>query len=165
MNVVLLQPMVYHIGADIYTAAGRNALKNAVTHEQPTHSSLLSGTAADGEEPTVEQVCRELKPVVDLQQSVPEELHHLEKTHTGAVLEELQTVGKTHVGAVHEGLNPVGTTPTEAGKKFEEEEEAEMKCYELTITLIIHPCATWWGGDRRSQEEGIYLIININYNY
>lgn len=87
---------------------------------------------------------------MDLQQSVPEELHHLEKTHTGAVLEDLQTVGKTHVGAVHEGLNPVGTTPTEAGKKFEEEEEAEMKCYELTITLIIHPCATWWGGDRRS---------------
>jgi len=34
-----------------------------------------------------------------LEQSVPEGLHPVEKTHAGAVLEELQPMGGTHVGA------------------------------------------------------------------
>ena len=42
-----------------------------------------------------------------LEQSVPEELHPMGRTHAGAVHEELQTKGRTHVGAVCEELSPM----------------------------------------------------------
>ena len=71
-EVVPLQPMEDHIGADIHNAvhggphatAGGYTLKEAAAHGGPT-----------------------------LEQCVPEGLHTVEKTHAGAVLEELQPVG------------------------------------------------------------------------
>ncbi|KAK4812750.1 hypothetical protein QYF61_018299 [Mycteria americana] len=46
-----------------------------------------------------------------LEQSVPEGLHPVEGTHTGAILEELQPMRRTHIGEVCEGLDPMGGTP------------------------------------------------------
>jgi len=46
-----------------------------------------------------------------LEQSIPEGLHPMEGTHTGAVCEELQTVGRTHAGEVLGELSPLGWTP------------------------------------------------------
>jgi len=43
-----------------------------------------------------------------LEQSVPEGLHPVERTHAGAGREELQPVGRTHFGEVHGGWFPVG---------------------------------------------------------
>jgi len=43
-----------------------------------------------------------------LEQSVPEGLHLLERTHDGAVLEGLQPMRGTNIGAASEGLYPVG---------------------------------------------------------
>ncbi|KAK4818137.1 hypothetical protein QYF61_006736 [Mycteria americana] len=43
-----------------------------------------------------------------LEQSVPEGLYPMERTHARAVHEELQPMGRTHTGEVHEGLSPVG---------------------------------------------------------
>ncbi|KAK4811059.1 hypothetical protein QYF61_016345, partial [Mycteria americana] len=45
------------------------------------------------------------------EQSVPEGLHPVEGTHTGAVLEGLQPMRRTYVGEVNEGLYPMGRTP------------------------------------------------------
>lgn len=45
-----------------------------------------------------------------LEQSIPEGLYPMERTHIRAVLEELQTAGRTHV-EVHEGLPPMGGSP------------------------------------------------------
>jgi len=41
---------------------------------------------------------------------VPEGLHPVKRTHTGAIHKELQPVGKTHFGAVCGELSPVGGT-------------------------------------------------------
>lgn len=46
-----------------------------------------------------------------LEQPVPEGLHTVEGTHTGAVHEELQPLGRTHVGEDCGGLFPAGVTP------------------------------------------------------
>jgi len=46
-----------------------------------------------------------------LEQPIPEGLHPMEVTHTGAVHEELQPVGRTHIGEVHGGLSPMGGIP------------------------------------------------------
>ncbi|PKU38096.1 ubx domain-containing protein 4 [Limosa lapponica baueri] len=45
------------------------------------------------------------------EQSVPEGLHPMERTHTGAVCEELQPVGGTKIGEVCGDVYPVGRTP------------------------------------------------------
>ena len=37
-----------------------------------------------------------------LEQSVPEGLHPMDRTHTGAVHEELQLFGRTYVGEIHD---------------------------------------------------------------
>ncbi|KAK4832383.1 hypothetical protein QYF61_022238 [Mycteria americana] len=67
-----------------------------------------------------------------LEQSVPEGLHPIGRTHAGAVLEELQPMGRTHVGEVRGGLSPLGGTPRSSREKREEEGVAETKHYELT---------------------------------
>ncbi|KAK4826394.1 hypothetical protein QYF61_008065 [Mycteria americana] len=41
-----------------------------------------------------------------LEQSVPEGLHPMKRTHAGAVRGELQPVGRTHAGEAHGGLSP-----------------------------------------------------------
>jgi len=46
-----------------------------------------------------------------LEQSVPEGLHPVGRTHAGAVCEELQPVGRTHTGEVYGGLSLVGGNP------------------------------------------------------
>jgi len=43
-------------------------------------------------------------------QSVPEELKTLERTHSGEVCEEIQPVGSIHIEGAHEGLCAVGET-------------------------------------------------------
>lgn len=45
-----------------------------------------------------------------LEQPLPEGLHPMESTHTGAICEKLQPVGRIHVGEACEGLFPVGGT-------------------------------------------------------
>jgi len=45
-----------------------------------------------------------------LEQSVPEGLHPMGRTHAGAVHEELHPIGITHVGEVCGELCPVGGT-------------------------------------------------------
>jgi len=52
-----------------------------------------------------------------LEQSVPEGLHPMERTHAGAVHQELQPVGRTHVGEVHGGLSSVGGTPCQSRER------------------------------------------------
>ena len=77
-----------------------------------------------------------------LEQSIPEGLHPVERTHAGAVCEELQPMGRTHVGEVHGGLSPCGRDPMlEQGKSVrsppsEEEETAETMGDQLTATPI-----------------------------
>ncbi|KAM6188283.1 uncharacterized protein WM294_016059 isoform 2-T6 [Sarcoramphus papa] len=46
-----------------------------------------------------------------LEQSIPEGLCPVKRTHAGAVREEVQPVGRTHIGEVREGLSPVGRIP------------------------------------------------------
>jgi len=73
-----------------------------------------------------------------LEQPVPEGLHPMEGTHTGAVREDLQLVGRTQVGEVCGELSPMrGTFMLEQGQSVrspppEEEGGAEKTCDELT---------------------------------
>lgn len=62
---------------------------------------------------------------------------------------------RTHVGAAHEGLNPEGGPHTGTREKCEDERVEEVKCYELTTTLIFHPCALLGAGrgGRRVRSE------------
>jgi len=46
-----------------------------------------------------------------LEQSVPEGLHPVERTHAGAVCMVLKPLGRSHIGEIHRGLLPVGRTP------------------------------------------------------
>ena len=78
-------------------------------------SRLLAGPVDPWrEEPTLEQApssaCDTIGEPI-LKQSVPEGLHPMEGTHTGATCEELQLVERTHVGKVSQGLCSVGATP------------------------------------------------------
>ena len=62
-----------------------------------------------------------------LEHSVPEGLHSVERTHSGATHEELQPVGRTHFGEVLGGLSLVGGGPhAGAGEESEEEGVAEI---------------------------------------
>ncbi|KAK4806915.1 hypothetical protein QYF61_012636 [Mycteria americana] len=76
-----------------------------------------------------------------LEQSVPEGLHPVERTHAGPVLEELQPVGRAHVGEICEGLDCLlwKGPHAGAGEECEEEGVAETMCDELTTTPI--PCS------------------------
>ena len=61
-----------------------------------------------------------------------------------SVPEELQPVGRTHVGEVHGELSPVGGTPRWSRGKVrspapEEEGAAEATCDQLIITPIPRP--------------------------
>jgi len=55
-----------------------------------------------------------------LEQSVPEGLHPVEGTHSGAVCEELQPMARTHIGEFHGGLSPMGGTPSCSREECEE---------------------------------------------
>ncbi|GAB0193692.1 zinc finger and BTB domain-containing protein 5 [Grus japonensis] len=100
-QVVPLQPMKDHIGADLhtaahggpYTTAGRCALKEAAAHGEPTQEQVF---------------WQKVWPSADPCWSSPflkGWLHSVERTHAGAVPEELQPMGK---GPVSEGLYPMG---------------------------------------------------------
>ena len=68
----------------------------------------------DGEQPMLEQVSWQglwSHGGPTLEQSVPEGLHPMERTHSEAAHEELQPMGRTHVGVVHGGIFPMGGTP------------------------------------------------------
>jgi len=86
-----------------------------------------------------------------VEQSVPEGLHPVEGTHTGAVCEELQPMGRTYVGEVCRELSPLrGTFTLEQGqsvRSLEGQGVAETTCDELTITPI--PCPPAPLGGRR----------------
>ena len=74
-----------------------------------------------------------------------------------SVPEGLQPVGRTHVGEVHEELSPVGGTPRWSRGRArspppEEEGVAETTCDELTVNPIPRPPALLGGGGRENQE-------------
>lgn len=80
-----------------------------------------------------------------LDQTIPEGLHSMERTHAGALLEELHHMGMTQIGA---------------GEKCEEEGVAERSSYGQTITPIPHPAAPVGGrGDRRVRNGGGKLSL------
>jgi len=70
-----------------------------------------------------------------LEQSVPEGLYPMERTHAGAVLEELQPIGNNHIENCLPWVGP------HAGVEEPRKEEgaAERSCSELTANLIVHP--------------------------
>jgi len=86
-----------------------------------------------------------------LEQPVPEGLHPVGRTHTGAVCEELQPVGRTHIGEVlwrtvsHERNLMLEQGKSVRSPPFEEEGTAETMCDELTVTPIPHPPALFGG--------------------
>jgi len=98
-----------------------------------------------------------------LKQPVPEGLHPVEGTHTGAVREELQPVGRTHFGEVCGELSPVrGTSTLGQGKSVrspppEEEGVAETTRGELTTDPI--PCPPALLGRGRGRETGLKLSL------
>jgi len=92
-----------------------------------------------------------------LEEPVPEGLHPMGRTHTGAVCEELQPVGRTHVGEVCGELSPVrGIFTLEQGKSVRslppEEEGAAETCDELTTTPTSHPPAPIGGEEVEKRE-------------
>jgi len=94
-----------------------------------------------------------------LEQPVPEGLHPVEGTHTGAVPEGLQPVGRTHAGAVHGELSPMrGTFMLEQGQSMrspppEEEGAAETTCDEQTATPTPHSPVPLGGRRERNGSE------------
>lgn len=66
-----------------------------------------------------------------LENSVPEGLYPVERTHAGAVIEELQPMGRPHVGEVQEALQPMLEKENSIRRK-----KWQTKCYELTTTTI-----------------------------
>ena len=85
----------------------------------PRWSRLLSGPVKR-EEPNPEQVCWQglgLAGGPRLEQAVPEGLHPVGRTHTGAVREKLHPVGRIHIGEVCGELFPVrGTSHWSRGR-------------------------------------------------
>lgn len=61
--------------------------------------------------------------------------------HTGAVLVQLQPMGMTYTGEVTEELTPQDRIHYGAAEECEEEKEAKMKHYELTVTHINYELA------------------------
>lgn len=45
---------------------------------------------------------------------------------------------EAYAGSFWEGLQPVEKTSTGAGEESEDEGDAEMKCYRLTVILPLH---------------------------
>lgn len=105
---------------------------------QPLGSRDLAETVGSGEKSTQEQVFWICGGSI-LQQSIPEGLHSLERTHSGAILQELQPVGRSHTGAVHTG----------AREKCEEVLTMKTTCCGLTASPIPHPNA------HRVEESGM----------
>jgi len=81
-----------------------------------------------------------------LEQSVPEGLHPIKRTHAGAVREEQQPVGRIHIGEVHGRLSERDPT-LQQGQNVkssppEEEGETETTCDALTTTPLPRPPCT-----------------------
>ncbi|OPJ73590.1 hypothetical protein AV530_005913 [Patagioenas fasciata monilis] len=73
-----------------------------------------------------------------LEQSVPEGLYPMERTHAGEVHKELQPMRRTHVGV---------------GKEHEEERVSGMKHYGLIANPTPHPPALLGVGRRRGRDK------------
>lgn len=100
---------------------------------KPLGSRDPAETVGSGEKSTQEQVFWICGGSI-LQESIPEGLHSLERTHSGAIFQELQPVGKSHTGA-RENCEEVLTMKT-------------IYCG-LTASPIPHPNA------HRVEESGI----------
>ena len=79
-----------------------------------------------------------------------------------SVPEGLQPVGRTHAGAVCGGLSPMGGTPCWSRGRVrspapEEEGVAETMCDELIVTPIPHPPVLLVG--RRQRKSGVKLSL------
>ncbi|PKU41474.1 ubx domain-containing protein 4 [Limosa lapponica baueri] len=122
-QAVLLQPMEVNGGADIHlqpvgfpcwskgmhpketvtpweACAGAGSWQDLWTHgERTPRWSRFAGRTCDPHRGCM------------LEQSIPEGLHLMERTHGGAVHEELQPIGRTHTGVVRGELSPRGGTP------------------------------------------------------
>jgi len=73
-----------------------------------------------------------------LEQSVPEGLHPVKRTHTVAVCEELQLAKRTSLEKLMEDCLSWVRPHAGAGEEYEEGGEAETTCDELTVTSIPH---------------------------
>ncbi|KAJ7401826.1 hypothetical protein BTVI_92309 [Pitangus sulphuratus] len=92
-----------------------------------------------------------------LDQSVPEGLYLMERTHTGDAHEKLQLVERTHI---EEGPGRVSGVVEEC----EEEGAAETRCDELTIVPISCPPTSLCGRRQRNwevEEAGLFLFLVI----
>lgn len=104
---------------------------------QPLRSRDLAETVGSGEKSTQEQVFWICGGSI-LEQSIPEGLHSLERTHSGAILQELQPVGQSHTGAVHKEMVPWQALHTGARQKCEEVLTMKTTCCGLTASPIPH---------------------------
>lgn len=95
-----------------------------------------------------------------LEHSVPEVLYPIERNHDEAVPEELQVIRKTHIGAPSEGLYPLGGIPCWRREQHEEEKATEMKCYQLTVTPILHDLVSLRTG-QVAKELGVKLSLGV----
>ena len=134
MQIVPLQPMEVHNGADIHTAADGGPRWRRWMYPEgicdPMESTcrrrLVRGTVTHGEEPLQEHIFwQDLwhHGGPTLEQSSTEGLHPTEGTHTRAVHEKLHSVGRTDVGEAHEGLSHEKNPMLEQGKSVRRKEQ------------------------------------------
>lgn len=124
--------------------------------QSPYWSSLLAGGETHAKEHP-----QGLWPMGDSRwNTVPEVLYPIERSHDEAVPEELEVNRETHVGALSEGLYPVGGTPFWSREQCEEEKATEMKCYQMTVTPILHALVSL-GTGQVVKELGVKLSLGV----
>lgn len=124
--------------------------------QSPHWSRLLAGGETHAEEHT-----EGLWPMGDSGwNTVPEVLYPTGWIHDKGVPEELQVIRKTHIGALREGLYPVEEIPYWSREQCEEEKATEMKCYQLTVTPILHPLVCL-GRGQVVEELGVKLSLGV----
>ncbi|KAK4824540.1 hypothetical protein QYF61_016144 [Mycteria americana] len=146
-EVVLLQPVEDHSGADIHLQP----------MEDPTMEQAADRNRSPWRGPLAEAGFLE-RPVADggpmLEQSVPEGLYTLK----GLMLEQLLKNCSLWKGPTLEKFMkdciPWEGPYAGAEEQHEQEGAAEMKCYGLITAPIPHlPCAARWGGGQRVRSE------------
>ena len=112
----------------VHAGVGQDAWRKVQWEDSPRGARVQAGAVACGEH--------------TLEQSVPEGLHPVERTHAGAVLEELQPLEGPKLELLMKDCLPWERPHVWVGEKCEEEGESERNCYGLTATPIPHPACT-----------------------
>lgn len=103
-----------------------------------------------------------------LEQSVPEGLYPMERTHVGMLHEEWHSVGRIYVGKVYGELSPIGAMPFWSRERTWRGRSSKKKKCDVIITPIPSPCQSAQGGGRwvRSEDdtnkmgvEGIWVLF------